>query len=153
MEVSARIKRTMGAKTLKKHEKLSSILKYVFVEICQIDQTKYYLLGSFAIREHRAINDLDINLDKDEFMKLEKATDKNLGNIEFYNGQIGWKLDLPQDYNLVNDSSENDFSFEAFMKYGKIGFPDNRFSLKHLTKIKGLEKDTNGHQYFTLPIL
>ena len=39
------------------------------------------------------------------------------------------------------------------MKYGKIGFPDNRFSLKHLTKIKGLEKDTNGHQYFTLPIL
>lgn len=151
--LSARIQRSISAKTLKKHQKLSSILKYIFVDICKIDQRKYYILGSYALREHRNINDLDINLDHIEFMKLEKAVKKRLGHIEFYNGQIRWKLDLTQEYNLVNDSSENDFSIEAFMKDGKIGFPDNRFSLKHLTKINGLEKDTNGHQYFTLSIL
>ena len=71
--MSARINRTMGAKSLKKYEKLASILKYVFVDVCKIDQDKYFILGSFGIREHRLINDLDINIDKDEFMKLEKA--------------------------------------------------------------------------------
>ena len=50
-----------------KYEKLSSVLKYIFIDVCKIDQSKYYLLGSFALREHRKINDLDINLDKDEF--------------------------------------------------------------------------------------
>ena len=48
---------------LKKYEKLSNILKYVFVDIAEIDQSKYYLLGSYAIRKYRPINDLDINLD------------------------------------------------------------------------------------------
>ena len=50
-----------------KYEKLSSVLKYIFIDVCKIDQSKYYLLGSFPLREYRKINDLDINLDKDEF--------------------------------------------------------------------------------------
>ena len=153
MEVSARIKRTIGAKTLKKHEKLSSILKYVFVEICQIDQTKYYLLGSFAIREHRAINDLDINLDKDEFMKLEKATGKNLGNIEFYNGQIRWILDLTELYNSITGENVKDFSIEAFMKDPRSGYPNNDFSLAKLKSKNALDMDKNGHLFLSLSAL
>ena len=33
------------------------------------------------------ISDLDINLDENEFMKLEKLENKFV-NLEFYNGQI-----------------------------------------------------------------
>lgn len=80
--------RTMGAKSVHKYEKLSSILKYIFVDVCKIDQDKYFILGSFTIREHRLINDLDINIDKNEFMKLERAVERGFGGIEFYNGQI-----------------------------------------------------------------
>lgn len=68
--LSPRIQTSISAKTL------SSILKYIFIDICKIDQRKYYLLGSYALREHRNINDLDINLDHIEFMKLEKAVKK-----------------------------------------------------------------------------
>jgi hypothetical protein len=52
------------------------------------------MLGSFGIREYRTINDLDINLDDTEFLKLEVAVNHGLGKVEFYNGQIRWKLDL-----------------------------------------------------------
>ncbi len=150
--MSARINRTIGAKTLEKYEKLSSILKYIFVDICDIDQTKYYLLGSFALREHRTINDIDINLDKDEFMKLEKATTKGFGRIEFYNGQIRWILDLTKLYNSITGKKERDFSIEAFMKDPKVGYPNSNFSLSKL-KPKGLTTDKNGHQFLTLSAL
>jgi len=60
------IKAIIENKYLKKYEKLSNILKYIFIDIAQIDQNKYFLLGSFAIREHRIISDLDINLDEIE---------------------------------------------------------------------------------------
>ena len=63
-------------KKLKKHEKLSSILRYLFVDIAKISQDKYYILGSFSIREYRQISDLDINLDLNEFYKLEQLTKK-----------------------------------------------------------------------------
>ena len=151
--MSARINRTIGAKTLEKYEKLSSILKYIFVDICDIDQTKYYLLGSFALREHRTINDIDINLDKDEFMKLEKATTKGFGRIEFYNGQIRWILDLTKLYNSITGKKERDFSIEAFMKDPKVGYPNNKFSLSNLRRNKGFSKDKNNHQFFNLQSL
>jgi len=61
-------------------------LKYIFVDIAGINQKKYFILGSFSIREYRKISDLDINLDIGEFLKLEKVVEKNMGKIEFYNG-------------------------------------------------------------------
>lgn len=151
--MNSRIKKTLIAKTLEKYEKLSSILKYIFIDICKIDPKKYYILGSFAIREHRKINDLDINLDKDEFMKLEKATEKGFGRIEFYNNQIRWIFDLTKEYNKLTSSKEKDFSIEAFMKDPKVGFPNNKFSLSSLIKNKGLAKDKNNHQHFNLKSL
>lgn len=147
------IKKIILSKKLKKHEKLSNILKYIFVDVCKINQKKYYILGSFSIREHRTISDLDINLDKDEFMKLNLAVNKGIGKLEFYNNQIRWFFDLTKEYNKLTKSKEKDFSIEAFMKDSKIGFPNNSFSLAKLTKIKGFKKDNNKHQFFSLKSL
>jgi hypothetical protein len=66
-------------KALLKNQKLSAILKYLFVDKAKISQDKYYILGSFGLREHRSINDLDINLDYDEFLKLIPLIEKGIG--------------------------------------------------------------------------
>lgn len=80
----------------KKYEKNSSVLKYIFVDVCKIDQSKYYLLGSFVLREHRKINDLDINLDKDEFMKDPKV---DYSNNNFSLSKLKTKKGLTYDNN------------------------------------------------------
>lgn len=147
------IREIIGDSNLKKYEKLSSILKYVFVDICNIDQNKYYILGSFAIREHRPINDLDINLDYHEFLKLEAAVKIHFGHIEFYNGQIRWFFNLTEEYNKLTKTNENDFSIEAFQKSPEEGFPNNEFSLRHLISNDGLDIDLNGHYFFNLNTL
>ena len=64
-----------------KYQKLSDILKYLFIDIAGINQTKYFLLGSFAIREYRQISDLDINIDYNEFYKLKTLLDKSMGHL------------------------------------------------------------------------
>ena len=136
-----------------KYQKLSDILKYLFVDIAQIDQSKYFLLGSFAIRTHREINDLDINLDYIEFFKLKSLTDKSIGKIEIYNNQIRWFYDITNEYNKITNSNENDFSIEAFQKNPSDGFPNPYFSLDYLINNNGLSTDNNGHQFFTLKTL
>lgn len=133
-----------------KYQKLSNILKLLFVDIAGIDQNKYYILGSFAIREYRTIGDLDINLDENEFLKLAKIP---YGVLEFYNGQIRWFYDITKLYNKATDSVEADFSIEAFQKSPDIGFPNNNFSLNYLVKHNSLDVDSNGHQFFSLKTL
>ena len=147
------IKKIIIDKKLKKYQKLSKILKYIFVDIAGIDQKKYFILGSFSIRKYRTISDLDINLDIKEFIKLEKVVEKNMGKIEFYNGQIRWVYDMTSEYNQLTKSSENDFSIEAFQKFPDEGFPNAKFSQKYLTKHKLFDKDENGHQFFNLKTL
>ena len=66
-------------KKLNKHQKLSNILKYIFVDICKINQTKYMIIASYGLREYRHINDIDMNMDSNEFLKLEEATKLGLG--------------------------------------------------------------------------
>ena len=136
-----------------KYEKLSKILYYLFVTLCKINQKKYFILGSYALREHRKINDLDINIDEKKFYKLSKLTEKNIGLIEFYNGQIRWFFDMTNEYNKLTGESENDFSIEAFQQNPLHGFPNNKFSLTLLIKNKGLNKDEYGHQYFNFDTL
>jgi len=136
-----------------KYEKLSEILKYLFVNIAKISQDKYFILGSYAIREYRTINDLDINLDDQEFLKLERLTQKGFGHIEFYNGQIRWFYDLTSEYNALTNSTENDFSIEAFQKRPIDGYPNDQFSLGYLSQHQGLSVDNNGHQFFNLETL
>jgi len=136
--------------TKSKQDKLSDILKFVFVDTCGISQDKYFILGSYAIRAQRTISDLDINLDNKEFLKLEKA---GLGQLQFYNGQIRWFLDLTDVYNKLTAANELDFSIEAFMKEPNNGFPNDKFSLAHLRRVDGLERDHNGHQFFSMKTL
>ena len=145
-----KIQKIITSASLNKHEKLSRILKYIFIDVCKISPEKYYILGSFAIREHRKINDLDINLDKNEFMKLWLAVRRGFGTIESYNNQIRWFFDLTDEYNRLTSSRDPDFSIEAFMKDQTVGFPDNKFSLSNLIKTNGLDIDENGHQYLSL---
>ena len=59
--MDTKIKKIILNKKLKKHEKLSKILKYLFIDIANINQEKYYILGSYSLRDYRTINDLDIN--------------------------------------------------------------------------------------------
>ena len=140
-------------KKLKKHEKLSSILRYLFVDIAKISQDKYYILGSFSIREYRQISDLDINLDLNEFYKLEQITKKNIGKLEFYNNQIRWFVDFTKEYNKLTNENELDFSIEAFQKKQTDGFPNKSFSLKALRDNNDFEKNEDGHQFFNLKTL
>ena len=148
-----KIKSIIVDKKLKKYEKLSKLLKYLFVEKSKISQNEYYILGSFGIRKHRTISDLDINLDYDEFLKLRNLTQEKMGHIEFYNNQIRWVFDLTKEYNELTGENEKDFSIEAFQKKPVDGFPNKTFSLKYLVSKKSFDRDNNGHQFFNLKTL
>jgi hypothetical protein len=136
-----------------KYEKLSAILKYLFVDIAKISQDNYFFFGSFGLREHRTISDLDINLDYDEFLKLESVMQKGMGNLQFYYGQIRWFFDLTKEYNELTGKTEKDFSIEAYQQKPTEGYPDETYSLKNLKEYGGLDRDSNGHQYFNLTTL
>jgi hypothetical protein len=147
------IKNIIKDKTFNKHEKLSGILYYLFVKIANISQKKYCILGSYAIRNHREINDLDINIDYSEFPKIYLLLQKNFGVLEIHNNQIRWFFDMTNEYNQLTKLNVDDFSIEAFQKLPTEGFPSSKFSLNYLKKIKGLDKDKNGHQFFNLKTL
>lgn len=138
---------------LQKYQKLSVILRYLFVDIAGMTQTNYYILGSFSIREHRTISDLDINVDFHEFYKLQKVIDSGFGKLEIYNNQIRWKHDLTIEYNKITGENEKDFSIEAFQKIATEGFPNTEYSLSQLSTNGGLDIDENGHQFFNLSTL
>jgi hypothetical protein len=102
---------------------------------------------------YRTISDLDINLDYNEFLKLESVVQKSMGDLQFYNGQIRWFFDLTKEYNKLTGEKEADFSIEAFQKKPTEGYPDETYSLKYLKEQGGLERDSNGHQFFNLNTL
>ena len=153
--IDSSIKEIITSAKLSKYQKLSAILKYLFVDIAGISQNKYYILGSYAIREYRKISDLDINLDSVEFYKLKTLLDKKFGVLQIYNNQIRWFFDMTTEYNKLNGEfqMETDFSIEAFQKLEIDGFPNADYSLKSLQENKGLSIDDNGHQFFNLSTL
>lgn len=135
-------------RSITKHEKLAEILKLV-IDKCGIDQSKYFILGSYALREHRTISDLDISMFYKEFEKLYKL---GVGEFQLYNKQIRWFYDLTEKYKEV-DPSATDFSIEVFRKCQDEGFPNENFSLGKLIEKKGLDVDKYGHQFFSLDTL
>ena len=137
----------------KKYEKLSEILKYLFIDICGINQSKYYILGSYSIRKYREINDLDIHLENIEFFKLKTLLDKNIGRLDIYKDQIRWYYDITEEYNKLTGCAEKEFSIEAYQKYPNEGIPNYNFSLENLIIRDGLEVDENKHQYLKLEML
>jgi hypothetical protein len=138
---------------LKKYQKYSKILKYLFIDIANINQNKYFIGGSFSIREYKQINDLDIYIDKNKFIKLQKAVDKNIGKFEYLNNNIRWVYNITDEYNKLTELNENEFSIEVFQSLINEGLPIDKFSLKYLQKNNFLDKDENGHQFFNLNAL
>lgn len=130
-----------------KHVKLARILDDI-IEYFKIKRTKYYLLGSYALRESREISDLDIIMEQSEFDKL----DDSFGKIEQHNNQTRWFYDLTKAYQEV-DENVKDFSIEIFRKSKDEGYPDNNFSLENLRKTKGLSTDEFDHQFMNLETL
>ena len=151
--IDINIEKIITNNKLNKYEKLSKILYYLFIELANISSNKYYILGSFAIRKHREISDLDINLDHNSFFKLDIVIKKGFGNLEIYNGQIRWFFDMTNEYNKLTNNNTNDFSIEAFQKNPDEGFPNPNFSLNSLINNNGLDIDENGHQFFNLKTL
>ena len=132
-----------------KYTKLAEILKKI-IDDCKIDQSKYFILGSYALRKQREINDLDINMDENEFDKLIKCV--KYGKRELYNNQIRWFFDLTDKYKEI-DPTANDFSIEIFRKAPLDGFPNGNYSLQRLKENNALTTDNYGHQYFKLKTL
>jgi len=147
------IKNIILDNNLKKYQKYSKILKYLFVDIANINQNKYFIGGSFCIREYKQINDLDIYVDKNKFFKLEKVINKNIGKLDFFDGNMRLIYDITDEYNFLTKSNEKEFSIEAFEKLSSEGYPNNKFSLDYLQKNNLLDKDENGHQFFNLNTL
>jgi hypothetical protein len=143
----------------KKEDKLSKILKMI-IKFAGVDQTKYFILGSYAIRKHREISDLDINMESSEWDKLRAAfpTPVRTGvrqfpwETQYYNDQWRWYFDLTPIYQKV-DKTATDFSIEIFRKAKRDGFPNSDYSLHTLAKHDGLDVDKNGHQFFSLQTL
>lgn len=131
---------------LSKYQKLSDILK-ILIDFCHVDNNKYMIIASYGIRFYRTINDLDMNMESDEWMKLQKLIDLGIGVFETYSGQQRYFLDLTKEYQEI-DPEEKDFSIEIFKKEVGEGFPDSTFSISNLLKNNGLERDENKHLYF-----
>jgi hypothetical protein len=135
---------------IKKHDKLGLIMKRI-VDQCHIDQNKYYVLGSYPLREHRSINDMDVIMFKNEFDKLQKCAP--YGKIETYNNQIRWFYDMTDTYRKLVDPEAKDFSIEIYRKEMDEGYPNKDFSLASLLQNKRLQRDMFGHQHLTLEAL
>ena len=133
-----------------KHDKLAQILKLI-IDQCHINPNSYFILGSYALREHREINDLDVNMNSSEFDKLEKCV--KFGKVEPYNNQIRWFFDLTSKYKEFADPNAVDFSIEIFKKTSSEGFPNNNFSLQVLKDNGGLSEDKYGNPFFSLKTL
>lgn len=129
------------------HQKLAMILYWV-VNLCNIDQSKYYIIGSYAIREHRVISDLDCIMNPSEFDKLPR----HIGIFEEYNNQSRWFLDLTSEYQRI-DPSVNDFSIEIFRKSETEGYPDEKYSLQTMDRNGDIIIDEYGHQFMSLKVL
>lgn len=127
-----------------KAEKLSDILRHI-VDICKIDQKKYCIIGSYAIRLQREINDLDIIMESGEFDLLRKLS---VGIFEVYNHQDRYFLDMTDIYNEIVSPPVKDFSIEIFRKKIDEGFPTSKYSIQTLRNTGGLDTDENGHPFF-----
>ena len=144
--IKDRINNVIYDEYLTKYQKLSDILK-IIIDYCDIDNNKYMIIASYGIRFYRQINDLDMNMESNEWIKLQKLVDLGIGIIETYNGQLRYFLNMTKEYQQI-DPSEKDFSIEIFKKEIDEGYPNSTFSIFYLLKHNGLERDENKHLYF-----
>ena len=122
----------------KKHEKLIKILEVICYD-ANITEKKYFIMGSYALRYSREINDLDVVMEPTDFNKLENL---NYGQIIDFEGRKKFILNLTKE-----------FSIEIFNKEKTIGYPNNEFSLKYLLENNGLTTDDKGNMHYNLNTL
>jgi len=104
----------------------------MIVSYCDIDQSKYHILSSYAIRQIKPVSDLDVNMDETEWKKLAKC---GLGKAEIYNNQDRYYIKIGV------------IDIEAFSKKDTIGFPNNDFSMSALRP--KLVRDMFGHLHYS----
>ena len=146
MSLQNKIYKVFYDENIPKYQKLSNILK-LLINYCDINNKKYMIIGSYSIRNYREINDLDMNMEENEWDKLNKLVNMGLGIMKIYNNQHRFFFDMTEEYKKI-DPNANDFSIEIFRKEMSVGFPNDTFSIEYLIKNKGLDKDDNKHLYF-----
>ena len=145
-EINKKIQNIILDQNTTKYQKLSDILKLI-IDYCSIDNNKYMIIASYGLRFYRQINDLDMNMEVDEWIKLKKVVDIGLGIFQIYNEQERYFLDMTKEYQAI-DPNEKDFSIEIFKKEVGEGYPNSTFSISYLLAHNGLERDENKHLYF-----
>lgn len=121
-----------------RNELMATILCMI-VTYCDIDQDKYHILSSYAIKDFKSVSDLDVNMEPSEWKKLSKS---KMGKSGIYNNQKRYFIKLP--------SISQDAEIEIFNKKPTEAYPNDFFSHK---KIKNkLIRDEYGNLYYPLNI-
>lgn len=127
---------------LPKCDKLSKILR-IIMDTINIPRESYCILGSYALRKYREINDIDVDLDTQHFTKLKNLS---IGNISTVKDENVWTFH--KKYEGV------DYKIEIYEVNSEIGYPDDSFSLNNLFSTADyLEMDDFGHYCYKLATL
>ena len=124
---------------ISKSTKLAKIL-YIIMSKFDIPPKSYCILGSYALRNYREINDIDVDLDTKHFSKLKNCP---IGNITTVNNENIWTFQ--RNYGIIN------YKIEIYEVDPKIGFPNESFSLNFLFSTPNdLQTDDFGHYHYRL---
>ena len=122
-----------------KSTKLAKIL-YVIMNKFDIPSKSYCILGSYALRDYREINDIDVDLDTKHFKKLKNCS---IGNITVVNNENVWTFQ--RKHRIIN------YKIEIYEVDPKIGFPNESFSLISLFSTSNdLQMDDFGHYHYRI---
>lgn len=108
----------------------------MIVSYCDIDQSRYHIISSYAIRQIKPVSDLDIVMHEDEWKKLAKC---GLGQSEIYNNQDRYFINI----GLID--------IEIFSKKDELGYPNADFSMNSLRP--NLVSDAYGHLHYSFEML
>ena len=116
---------------------LMALILLMVVNYCGIDQSKYHIMSSYAIRDFKSIRDLDVIMNDKEWPKILKS---KIGVSKPYNNTTRYLINLP--------SISADAEIEIFCHSPTHGFPTPKFSHKSLKN--KLVKDKYGNLYYSL---
>ena len=125
---------------LNNRNELMSTILLMIVCYCDIDQSKYHISSSYAIRDFKPVSDLDLAMEENEWKKLDKFLPKKFGESGIYNGDLRYLIKF--------SNLDEDAELEIFCKNSKKGYPNNRFS--HNSLQNKFLKDSYGHLYYSL---
>ena len=113
------------------------LILLMVVNYCGIDQSKYHIMSSYAIRDFKPLRDLDVIMNDKEWPKILKS---KVGVSKPYNNTTRYLINLP--------SISADAEIEIFNHSATHGFPTRDFSHKSLKN--KFVKDKYGNLYYSL---